>query len=526
MRMKSAVGFLGACLMFALGGCIDVTATSRADATATGGTGGPNPGTTVSVSGASSVQLGLVNGVCQVSIQFMANVSPAGTPITWSSSGGSISQSGLLTVTQPGTYTVTATTQGSPAASGQATTTVTGSCSSGGTPSISFSPHGGTYQVGASVTLTASCQYLNCSTFTWSSSNPNIGSVGSNGPSVTFACVSAGTVVITVTSQGYSDSATFTCTGQTQNLILSPAGPFTFNTGQGCTITPITVTSNMPVTWAISNTGMFPIQSMTSTQIVFTAVQNQSGSATLTATPTGGGNSVTINLTANNTACQGSGSITVQPNPLNIQLGQIGTLTAVLNGVSGTITWTSTTGCSLFSNQNGNSVNVQGARVCRDSVIASVGNVKGWTIVNVTSASNGCTITSSPTSMTVGQTGSAAADCGTANPYHWTRQPNIVSVVGAPYVCTIGGTNWPCGPTATLRAVSAGPTEYCVQPAVQDPTNPVCRGVTVTAASGRVAATLNSKVAFDYKWPNYAPPAGATPDRIVPWDQFVKEHQK
>lgn len=289
----------------------------------------------------------------------------------------------------------------------------------------------------------------------------------------------------------------------------------------------------IPFKAVVSGTGNYSnavTWTTTSGSIATTGVLTVStaGSYTARATSTDptrfGEGTVTVN------SCSGgvNPSITVQPNPENLVLGSIGTITATPNDVTGTPTWTSTTGCASFGSPHSLSTTVQGARVCRDSLVITIGSVKGYTILNVTSgASTQCTNVGG-SSLMVPDTLVANGDCGVNQPYWFIHNPEIATILGAPYVCMIGTTAWPCGPTATIKAVVPGSTSYCDQPAVQDPTNPTCNNLTVTAASGDLIPNDASGVELDLqkqlgiKWATGPKPAGKSFDRIIPMSEYLK----
>lgn len=140
-----------------------------------------------------------------------AGATITGRTMTWSSSNplvAIVSQSGVVTGLLPGTATITASTGGM---SGTSIITVT----AGPVASIRISPDTATIRVGAAVTFTAQAfdaagnPVVAPFTISWTSSESSIASITSAGVATGKK---AGTVTITATGGGRSDTATLTVT--------------------------------------------------------------------------------------------------------------------------------------------------------------------------------------------------------------------------------------------------------------------------------------------------------------------------
>jgi hypothetical protein len=213
-------------------------------------------------------------------------------------------------------------------------------------------------------------------------------------------------------------------------------------------------------------------------------------------------------------------------------------LTATLSGFTGTaptITWTATLGCVLLQSTTGATVTVNTPTVCRDSVVATAGGAKGYSIVNVTSGASSCTWSNANNSTvynqyTVGTAFNAVGSCvyqgQPQQPYWYSKDPSRFTVQGAPFVCVIAGVAYPCGTSATIKPIAAGTTDICDQAAVQDPTVFFCRTVSTTGsapATGNRIAT-DAPQAYEMIMPT-APPKGARVDRVYTWAEWVNMHK-
>jgi hypothetical protein len=215
-------------------------------------------------------------------------------------------------------------------------------------------------------------------------------------------------------------------------------------------------------------------------------------------------------------------SVVVRPPTLDVQLGQFGQLTAEVQNAPANGTWSSTSNCVSIS-ANGLVAIITGTSVCSGVTVRytlPTGEF-GQSTVNITSPSAGCTI-GGPTSVVVNNTANMSANCGTTNPWWFSHDASLFTVVGAPYVCVYGGVPFPCGPTATIKAIAVGQTQICVQPSPVDTSHEACQ--TETAVASSVSANRIPGKRNKYEFPlAAAPKAGTKLDRVYTWGQW-KEH--
>ncbi|MBX4199898.1 hypothetical protein KW790_00335 [Candidatus Parcubacteria bacterium] len=155
-----------------------------------------------------TISLSLSSGTCSATQLFSGQVLGSdGLPysnqgLTWTTSGGGISSSGLFTASAPGTYTVTGASVADPNVKGTAQITVSGSCQQTG-PTIN--PVGPiTLGSGTGCTNnTGSASITNGVAVTWTNSNPSVVTVtSSTSTTVNFVSVSgtSGSTTITGTA--------------------------------------------------------------------------------------------------------------------------------------------------------------------------------------------------------------------------------------------------------------------------------------------------------------------------------------
>lgn len=205
-----------------------------------------------------------------------ATPTPAGQPITWSTSDSKIAtvSSGKITAVAVGTATITAkiTVNGNDYTS-QCKVTVTA-------PSIKLNKTSTTFYIAGTETLTATV-VPNGQTVTWSTSDSKIATVSGG----KIAAVAAGqatiTARITVNGKDYSDSCTVTVKKPTISLSKSNHSMWI---GDTVTLTGSTDPGSQSITWSSSNTGVATVSGGK-----VSAVSN--GSATITGTITVNGKS-------------------------------------------------------------------------------------------------------------------------------------------------------------------------------------------------------------------------------------------
>jgi hypothetical protein len=166
--------------------------------------------------------------------QFFATVTGTGnTAVTWSTTAGSISSTGLYTAPNTaGSYTVTATSAADPTKSASATVTVTAPVVISVSPTVASLPTGGTQQFTAMVTGTTNTGV------TWAAQGGSVSSAG-----LYTAPTSSGTYIVTATSIADSTktaSATVTAVPVTSGLVAA----YAFNEGTGTTVYDASINGN------------------------------------------------------------------------------------------------------------------------------------------------------------------------------------------------------------------------------------------------------------------------------------------
>ena len=291
----------------ATAGTVTVTATSQADptktasATVTVTTSAPAPTVSVSVApGTASVQAGATQA-------FTATVTGStNTAVTWTTSAGSITTTGILTApTTAGTVTVTATSQADTTKKATAIVTVTASAPA---VTISVSPTAVAMNTGATQAFTASVTGTSNMAVTWTASAGTITSAGAF-----TAPATAGTVTVTATSQADTTqkataSVTVTAPAPLVTVSVNPtAVSLATNATQTFTAT-VTGSSNTTVTWTatagtISAAGLFVAPATAGTVTVKATSQADASvfaSATVTVTaPSSSTGGLTLGQVAN-----------------------------------------------------------------------------------------------------------------------------------------------------------------------------------------------------------------------------------
>jgi len=264
----------------------------------------------------------------------------SGLGVSWSSSNtsiGTVSSSGLVTASHPGTATITATSSGK---TGTATLIV----STGAISSVSVSPSsvslvaGGTRQLTATV-KDGSGNVITGQTIAWSSSNSSVGSVSSSG---LVTAGQTGSATITAAVGGKSGSATLSvAAGAVSSISITPgSASVTAGNTQQLTATVKDASGNVitgqTVTWSSSDA---TIVAVSSSGVVTGALVGQ---ATITAAA--GGKSATATVAV---AAGAVNSIAVSPSSGSVVAGSTLRLSAKATDVAGntvttaTFTWTS-----------------------------------------------------------------------------------------------------------------------------------------------------------------------------------------
>lgn len=290
-------------------------------------------------------------------------------------------------------------------------------------------------------------------------------------------------ITLIVTSTG--------CTQITQPpgpVTVSPVGPITIRSGQSCPNNTVQLTASKTVTWSSSNTAIATVSSAG----LVTSVPNASGSVTITATPTDGGQAATVTINVTNTSCATSPGITsvvVTPSTFALIVGGQGvTLTANVTAVGGaptTVTWSADQTCVLLS-PNGNTVTVTAVNTCPSVVVKATSTYdtskSGTSTGSVSSGNITCTFTSDVGGQANGsillnknQQATLTGMCTNQNgatfiPYWYVNDTAIITVVGATTTKVIGGVSYPAGPQAILKGIWTGSATVTMQAAVTDKT--------------------------------------------------------
>jgi uncharacterized protein YjdB len=191
-------------------GTTNITATSEGKTGSATVTVTPAPVATVTVTpSAANVVQGQTQALSATTKDAIGNTL-TGRTVTWSSGTtavATVSPSGVVTAVAEGTATITATSEGK---TGTATITVTPIP----VATVTVSPSSASVKKGNTVTLTATTRdagghVLTGRVITWSSSDTSKATVSSTG---VVTGVAAGSVVITATSEGKTDTSNVTVT--------------------------------------------------------------------------------------------------------------------------------------------------------------------------------------------------------------------------------------------------------------------------------------------------------------------------
>jgi hypothetical protein len=267
--------------------------------------------------------------------QFTASVSgTSNTGVTWSSTGGSVSSTGLYTApSSAGTYTVTATSVADSTKSASATVSVTAPV----IVSVSVSPTSASLQTGAQQLFSASVSGTSNTGVTWSSTGGSVSSTG-----LYTAPSSAGTYTVTATSVADSTkSASATViVSQPVAISISPTSSSLVSGAQQLFTAYITGTSNTAVTWSasggtVSSAGLYTAPSLAG---AYTVTAKSVADSTKSASA-----SVSV---SNPTPV----SVSISPTTVSMPAGWQQTFTATVSGTSNTaVTWMVTSGTGTIS---------------------------------------------------------------------------------------------------------------------------------------------------------------------------------
>lgn len=263
--------------------------------------------------------------------QFSAIVSGStNTGVTWSTSAGSISSSGLLTaptVTSTSYVTITATSAASVDAKASATVTVNPPTSTTGitvsvNPTSATVTSGGTQQFLATVSGTSNTSVL------WSTS---AGSISSGGLLTAPSVSTSTTVTVTAKSAVHPDSKAYASVGVSPSTTPPPPAPVSVNVTPGSAVVQtggtaqfsasVSGSTNTAVTWtaglgSISSSGLYTAPSTGGTDtVIATSLADPTKAASATVTiqsasgqNTGGGSTGGTPNPSGNAYCSPSGT--------------------------------------------------------------------------------------------------------------------------------------------------------------------------------------------------------------------------
>ena len=269
--------------------------------------------------------------------QFTAAVSgTTNTAVTWKTSGGTVTSSGLYTApSSNGTYTVTATSAADSTKSASATITVTQPTQ----VSISVSPGAANIQTGGQQQFTASVFGTSNTGVAWKATGGTVTTTG-----LYTAPSTAGTYTVTATSAADSTksaSATITVPQPTQvSISVSPDTANIQTGGQQQFTASVFGTSNTGVAWkatggTVTTTGLYTAPSTAGT---YTVTATSSADSTKSASST-----ITVSQPT-------QVSISVSPGTASLQAGGQQQFTAMISGTSNTaVTWTASGGAITTS---------------------------------------------------------------------------------------------------------------------------------------------------------------------------------
>jgi hypothetical protein len=306
-------------------GAFTVTATSIADTTksSTAQITIPAPAVSVLVTpNSATVQIAQTQ-------QFSATVTgTSNTAVTWTATGGTISNTGLFTAgSTPGAFTVTATSVADTSKFSTAQITIPAPA-----VSVSVTPNSATVQIGQTQQFTATVTGTSNTAVTWTATGGTISNTG-----LFTAGSTPGAFTVTATSVADTtkfSTAQITIPAPAVSVLVTPNSA-TVQIGQTQQFSAtVTGSSNTAVTWTatggtISNTGLFTAGST-------------SGAFTVTATSVA---DTTKSSAAQVTIPTPTVSVSVNPTSATVQPVQTKQFTATVTGTANTaVTWTATGG--------------------------------------------------------------------------------------------------------------------------------------------------------------------------------------
>lgn len=477
-------------------GSATITATSEGRSTAVTVSVIPVPVATVAVSIAPTSITAGATAQASATLRDAANNVLAGRSVVWSTSNASVATvdaAGVVTGVGPGSANITATSEGK---SGTAVITVTPRPVASVTVSIDKpSVTVGTSATATATLLDANGNALTGRTIAWTSSNTNVATISSTGVITTL---SAGTTVITATSEGKSGSATLTVTTPAVATVTVTLGASSIAVGATTTATAVlrdaanNPLSGRAVAWASSVPGVATVNASgvvtavsAGTTVISATSEGKTGSATLT---------VTVAPVATVSVTLGTSSLAVGS---TTQAAAV-TRDASNNTLTGRIvTWSSSN--TAVATVNGAGL-VTAVAAGSANIIATSEGKSGSAALTVTSPPiTSVTVALDSTPISVGSTVKATATARdgtgtvvTGRPVTWASSNTGVATISSSGVITAVGAGTTTV-TATSDGVSGTVTLTVTVPPVATVT--VTVGSSTLAVNGTTQASAETRAA-------------------------------
>jgi uncharacterized protein YjdB len=413
----------------------------------------------------------------------------ANQTVTWSSSNtgvATVSATGLLSAVSVGSAVISATAGGK---SGFANLTVV-AASPASVESVTVSPATASITAGKTVQLTATLKdsvgnVLGGRAVTWTSSNPTVATVSSNG---LVTAVAAGTATISAASGGQQGSAQVTVNAVVVSSVQVSPGWADLSARQTLQLTATALDGSgnpmggVTITWSSNAPSL---ASVSSSGLVTVLSTSGNGTAQIYATAGGQTGHSTITFIAAPVA-----TVTVSPTTATLNSGQTSQLTATAKDQYGDVI---TTDAESWSSSNTSVATVSSSGLVKAvgsgsaTITVTVGGIQATASVTVSQAAV-ASVTVSPTSLslTAGQSSplTATAKDGSGNvltgyPATWTS-----SNTGAATVSSSGVVTGAAAGSATITVTIGG--KSATASATVASSAPTVATVTVSPASDNV----------------------------------------
>lgn len=377
----------------------------------------------------------------------------AGTTFSWSSSSTGVARvdaNGLLTAVAAGNATITVAAEGR-------TATAAVTVASAPVSAVKLSPSALALQPGQTAPLTATTldaggSPLTGRSVTWITSAAAVATVNASG---IVSAVAPGTAVVTATSEGRSASVTVTVSPPAVGSVALSRSTVSLEPGETVSVAATVLDASggalagRAVSWSSSAPGVARV----SESGAITGVA--AGSAQVTATSEGKSAAVAV------TVVPPVASITLSSSTLNIERGQVATLTATLYDEFGAVlsgrpvTWTSEGPTVATVDASGN---VTGVGVGTTQIVAAAGSKTRIALVQVSAPVGSVEVSPNTLSLTVGQTSQLGATVrdvsGQALPgtsVTWSSSNTAAATVNSSGLVTAAGAG-----SAVVTATSGG----------------------------------------------------------------------